>query len=99
MNPGLPDHWQTLIYIYIYIYILDKLNNSPYGKKKPGKWFEDENIQRITVKGKKIYIGKKKEKANLIIPIEKKIKRHTIGWSKEKTLLGLLSYNAKSVQY
>ena len=22
-------------------------------RKKPGKWFEDENIQRITVKGKK----------------------------------------------
>ena len=28
-------------------------------RKKNGKWFEDVNIQRITVKGK-IYIGKKK---------------------------------------
>ena len=41
--------------------------------KKPGKWFEDENIQRITVKGEKyIYIGEKKRgKANLVIPMEK----------------------------
>ena len=53
-------------------------------RKKPGKWFEDENIQRITVKGGKYVLGKK-EKANLVIPIEKKIKRHAIGWSKEKT--------------
>ena len=30
--------------------------------KKHAKWFEDENIQWITVKGKKIYIGKKKRK-------------------------------------
>ena len=63
-------------------------------RKKNGKGFEDENIQWITVQGgninwkkiyigkniywKKINIGKKKEKANLVIPIEK-IKRHTIG--------------------
>ena len=53
----------------------------------------------------KIYIGKniywkKNEKAHLVIPIEKKIKRHAIGWSKEKkTPFGLLSYNAKSAQY
>ena len=33
------------------------LNNSPYGKKKPGNWFEDENIQRIGINGKK-YIYK-----------------------------------------
>ena len=56
--------------------------------KKPGKLFEDENIQRITVKGeniywkkyileKNIYIGKK-EKANLVIPIEKNQK--TCNW-------------------
>ena len=55
------------IYIYIYIYIY----NSPCVKKN-GKWFEDENIQRITVK---IYIGKK-EKANPLIPIEKNQKTH-----------------------
>ena len=65
--------------IYIYIYIL---NNSPYGKKKTGKWFEAENIQRISAKGEK-YISEKKEKANFVIPI-KKIKRHAIGWSKDK---------------
>ena len=53
-------------------------------KKYPGKWLEDENIQRITVKAKiYIYILEKKEKADLVIPIEK-IKRHAIGWSKEK---------------
>ena len=45
----------------------------------------------------KIYIGKK-ERANLVIPIEK-IKRLAIGWSKVKPPLGLLSYNAKSTQY
>ena len=43
-------------------------------RKQNGKWFEDENIQRITVKEKK-YILEKKENANLVIPIEK-IKRH-----------------------
>ena len=30
-----------------------------------------------------IYIGKKKENANLVIPTEKN-KRHAIGWSKEE---------------
>ena len=74
------------IYIYIYIYIY-----------KPGKWFEDENIQRITVKGENIL--EKKEKANLVIPIEKKSKEtHMVG-QKKKTPFGLLSYNAKSAQY
>ena len=47
-----------------------------------------------------IYILGKKEKANLVIPIKKKITRHAIVWSKvKKTPLGLLSYNAKSAQY
>ena len=50
-------------------------------KKKPGKWFEDENIQRITVKGKKYVLGKK-EKANLVIPVKKKRK------SKDTQLVG-----------
>ena len=40
-------------------------------RKKPGKWFEDENLQWITVKGEKKYILEKKEKANLVILIEK----------------------------
>ena len=44
-------------------------------RKKNGKWFEEENIQRITVKGENIY-WKKKEKANLVIPIEKNQKTH-----------------------
>ena len=80
----------TYIHTYIYIYIL---NNSPYGKKN-SKCFEDENIQRITVKGKKIYIGKKKkEKANLVIPIEKKSKGMQLVAQKKKPPSGLLSYN------
>ena len=42
-------------------------------REKTGKWFENENIQRITDKGEniywnKIYIGKK-GKASLVIPI------------------------------
>ena len=59
--------------------------------KKPGKWFEDENIQWITVNGekiyiywKKIYIGKKKKKRPTLSNQLKKIKRHAIGCSKEK---------------
>ena len=67
-------------------------------KKKPGKWFEDEHIQRITLKGK-MYIGKKKEKANLVIPIEKNQKTYNWLVKRKKTPLGLLSYYAKSVQY
>ena len=63
----------------VYIYIL---NNSPY-VKKPGKWFKDENIQRITVKGKNIYILEKKKRPTLSYQL-KKIERHAIGWSKEK---------------
>ena len=31
-----------------------------------------------------IYIGGKKERANLVTPIEKKINRYAIDWSKEK---------------
>ena len=56
-------------------------------RKKPGKWFEDENIQRITVKGKNIYIGKKKkkEKANLVIPIEKNQKTRNWLVKRKKT--------------
>ena len=30
-------------------------------RKKPGEWFEDDNIQRITVKGENIYLGKKRK--------------------------------------
>ena len=52
-------------------------------KKKPGKWFEDENIQQISVKWKEIYIGKKR-KCQPCHTNWKKIKRHAIGWLKEK---------------
>ena len=85
---------------YIYIYIYYKLNNSPYGKKKPGKWFEDENIQRITVKGKKYILEKKKkEKDNLVIPIKKNQKTRNWSVKRKKPPFGLLSYNAKSAQF
>ena len=56
-------------------------------RKKPGKWFDDENIQRITIKGEKyIYWKKKKvEKTNLVIPIEKKSKdTQLVGQKKKK---------------
>ena len=46
-------------------------------RKKTGNWFEDENIQRFTVKGKYIV---EKEKANLIIPTEEKF----VGQKKKK---------------
>ena len=56
-------------------------------RKKNSKWFEDENIQQITVKRKKMYIlGKKKKRATLSYQL-KKIKRQAIGWSKEKTTI------------
>ena len=55
-------------------------------------------IHKESLSRGKIYIGKKKEMANLFLPIEK-IKRYAIGWSKERTPLRLLIYNAKSAQY
>ena len=58
-------------------------------RKKPGKWFEDENIQRITLKGEKAYIYWRKKYI-----LEKNKKRPTFS-----SQLGLLSYNAKSAQY
>ena len=51
--------------------------------EKNGKWSEDENIQRITVKWGKYILEKKKKRLTLSYQL-KKIKRHAIGWSKEK---------------
>ena len=51
-------------------------------KKTPASDLKMKIYNKSLSRGK-IYIGKK-EKANLVIPIEKKIKRHAIGWSKEK---------------
>ena len=52
-------------------------------RKQPGKLFEDENIYNESLsRGKNIYFGKK-EKTNLIIPIEKKQqkkKQKTSNW-------------------
>ena len=69
-------------------------------RKKPSKWFEDENIWRITVKGK-IYIGKKytlkkTERPTLSYQL-KKIKDTQLVGQKKKTPLGLLSYKCKKV--
>ena len=55
-------------------------------RKKKRKWFEDENIQRITVKGEKYIYWKKKKRPTLSYQL-KKIKRNAIGWSKEKKKL------------
>ena len=49
--------------------------------------------------GEKNYILEEKEKANLVIPIEKKSKDMQLVGQKKKLPLGLLSYNAKSAQY
>ena len=49
--------------------------------------------------GEKIYILGKKEKANFVIPIEKKSKDTQLVGQKKKTPFGLLTYNAKSAQY
>ena len=47
--------------------------------------------------GKNIYWKKKKEKAHLVIPNEKKSKyTQLVGQKKKKSPFGLLSYNAKS---
>ena len=40
--------------------------------------------KRITVKGEKIYIGKKKERPNLVLPIEKKSKDMQMVGQKKK---------------
>ena len=72
------------IYIYIYIYIL---NNSPYGKKS-GSDLKMKIYNESLSRGKK-YIGKKyilekKEKANLVIPIEKKSRDTQLVGQKKK---------------
>ena len=89
------------IYIYVYIYI-NILNNSPYGKKKKQKKdpASDLNIKiyNESLSRGNIYIGKK-EKANLVIPIEKNQKTHNWMAKRKKKPLRLLSYNAKSAQY
>ena len=55
-------------------------------RKKNGKWFEDENIQRITVKGNiYIYIGKKKKRPTLSYQLKKKSKdTQLVGQKKKK---------------
>ena len=72
-------------------------------RKKTGKWFEDEHVQWITVKGEnileKIHIGKKKRKGQSCHTNWKKSKDTQLVVQKKKPPLGLLSYNAKSAQY
>ena len=72
--------------------------------QKTGKRFKDENITNHCQGEKMIYwkkyIWEKKEKANLVIPIEKKNSKdkQLVGKNK-KAPPGLLSYNAKSARY
>ena len=58
----------------------------------------NESLTRGKIYIEKIYILEKNEKANLVIPIEKKSKGTQLVGQKKKTPLGLLSYNAKSAQ-
>ena len=81
MSWGIHTHTHTYIYICI-------LNNRPYGKEKNSASdlkmkIYNESLSRGKIYWKK-YIWEKKEKANLVITIEKKIKSHAIGWAKEK---------------
>ena len=70
------------------------MNNYTYGKGKKTRNLKIKMYNESLSKGEKkniyiyIYIyEKKKEKANLVIPIEKKINRYAIDWSKEKTTI------------
>ena len=82
-------------------------NKSPYGKKKNQqviwRWKYTMNHcqgEKIHIR-KKYILEKKKEKANLGIPIvkKKKSKDTQLVGQKKKLPFGLLSYNAKSAQY
>ena len=78
------------VYIYIYIYIFTSLlSTSIHGyqeKEKKNYQNLEITISRIPAWGKKkkIFSGKKKEMANFITPVLKKIKRYAVSWSKEQ---------------
>ena len=77
------------------------LNTSAYGKgKKPASNSKIKIYNESLSWGKNIYIGKNKKK-NLVTPIEKKINRHAIDWSKEKknTVNAAKLQGQKSAQY
>ena len=67
-------------------------------RKKNGKWFEDKNVQRITVKGEKNIYCKKRKGQPCHTNWNKSKDTQLVGQKKKKQL-GLLSYNAKSAQY
>ena len=96
-------HTHTHTHIYIFTNLLTKSTYGDRQKEKNPPEFGDKTISRITVrrKKKKKYREKKKEKAILVTPIEKKIKRYTIGWSKEKktTVKCCEATITKSAQY
>ena len=68
-------------------------------RKNPASDLKMKIYNKSLSRGKNINIGKKKEKANLVIPIEKKSKDTQLVGQKKKPPLGLLSYDAKSAQY
>ena len=67
-------------------------------RKNPASNLKMKIYNESLSRGKNIYIGKKKKKANLVIPIEKNQDTQLVGQKKEPPLW-LLSYNAKSTQY
>ena len=73
-------------------------------KKKKASDLKMKIYNESLSRGKKYILEKniywrKKEKANLVIPIEKNQKACNWLVKRKKTPFGLLSYNAKSAQY
>ena len=63
-------------------------------RKKPASDLKMNIYNESLSRGKNIY-WEKKEKTDLVIPIEKKIKRPAIGWSKEKNTVSAAKLQCK----
>ena len=96
------------IHIYIYIYILiytNLISTSIHGtreKKKKKRQEQEIKVSQITTRGKKKkLLVKKKEKFNLVRPLEKKSRdMQSVGQKKTKNLPRILQwYNYKSAQH
>ena len=73
--------------VYIYIYIFTNLlstSNHGYQKKKPPGTRDKKISNHLPGEKEKISSDKKKEKANPVTPVGKKIKRYAVSQSKEK---------------